>query len=99
MSKKNGQYSADVVITSANHAEEMSDKLPSVWSQESLLSQRTLIYVAKLLEEQNALLALAAHRSPPNKRVHPTASGVGMRSRFGNWLVRLGNRIAGIGGG
>ena len=31
--------------------------------------------------------------------VQPTASGVGMRARFGNWLARLGNRIANIGGG
>lgn len=32
-------------------------------------------------------------------RVQPTASGVGMRARFGNWLSRLGNQIAGNGGG
>jgi hypothetical protein len=82
MANKKGEYSADVVITSAKHAEEMSAGLPSIWSHESLLSQRTLIYVAKLLEEQNALLALVAHRTPQVKS-GPTKT---------NWLKRLFGR-------
>ena len=88
------EYSANVKITSATHAQEMSEKLPSIWSSESLLSQRTLIYVAKLLEEQNALLALSVYRTPPNKRVHLTASGVGWLARLGKFLIRLGWRLA-----
>jgi len=33
------------------------------------------------------------------RRVHPTASGVGMRARFGNWLVRVGQWFIQHGGG
>lgn len=88
MAKKKVEYSADVVITSAAHAQEMSEKLPSIWSSESLLSQRTLIYIAKLLEEQNALLALLAHRSPPNTG----SSRTGLSSLFGQWFGRKSPR-------
>ena len=38
-------------IKSAKHAQAESVKLESIWSQESRVTQRTLIYIAKLLEE------------------------------------------------
>ena len=88
MAKKKVEYSANVVITSAEHAQEMSEKLPSVWSSESLLSQRILIYVAKLLEEQNALLALSVHRTPPNKRVQR----MGLWARISKWFGAIAHR-------
>jgi hypothetical protein len=88
MAKKNVKYSDNVVIKSSEHAQEMSERLPSILSQESLLSQRTLIYVAKLLEEQNALLALIAHRSPPKTRVQR----IGLWARFKRWIGSIVKR-------
>ena len=36
---------------------------------------------------------------PPNMFLHPTAFGVRLRWRFGQWLVRFGNYLARNGGG
>lgn len=41
-------------ITSAKQANEESMALKSVWSQESFLTQRILIYIASLLEKRTA---------------------------------------------
>lgn len=39
-------------IRSAAHAQRESEKLKTIWSEESRLTQRILIYVAGLLEKQ-----------------------------------------------
>ncbi len=82
MTKKN----FNARITSAEQARELSDNLKSIISYESWLTQKVLIYVAELLEEQNALLALSAHRLPPNKHVH------GLCTRVSKWLGTINNR-------
>ena len=48
MGRKKNVHSA--AIESAAQAQKQSDKLESIWSQESILTQRILIYMAKLLE-------------------------------------------------
>lgn len=83
IAKKTVKYTADVEITSASYALEMSKKLPSIWSSESLLSQRVLIYIAKLIEEQNVLLSLLVHL-PPN--IQPKR--MGLSALFENWLKK-----------
>ncbi len=83
MAKKKEEYTVDVVITSADQAQELSEGLPSIWSKESLLSQRTLIYIAKLLEEQNALLALLSHRASPKKAPTLTPLEAWLQKWFG----------------
>lgn len=56
-------------IVSARDAQERSEALTSIWSRESQLSQRVLIYVARLLEEQNRyLLAIARQRVIKKRR-------------------------------
>lgn len=42
----------NVKITSAAQALRASKSLPSIWSNESRLSQRILIYIAELMERQ-----------------------------------------------
>lgn len=59
------EYRAPVEITSSKQAMRETLRLPNFWSYESLLTQRILIHVMELLEEQNALLSLMAHRAPP----------------------------------
>lgn len=49
-------------IVSAKKALSLSKNLDSIWSKESLLTQRTLIYVAELLEENNRLLCQMVKR-------------------------------------
>jgi hypothetical protein len=44
-------------IESSKQALRESMKLEKVWSEETNLSQRTLIYIAELLEKQNKMLA------------------------------------------
>ena len=51
------------------------------------------VLLEKLESMSQSIENLSAQQS-----VQLTASGVGMRARFGNWLVRLGNQIAGNGG-
>lgn len=46
----------ELEIHSSEEALAKSMELESIWSQESLLSQRILIYIAELIEEQNRLL-------------------------------------------
>lgn len=55
--------SGDYVIESSQQAEELSSSLYRVWSDESRLTQRTLIYLCKLLERTNALLEDIDERS------------------------------------
>ena len=47
-SLRTGKFS----IRSAREALRLSKALPSIWSQETLLTQRLLIYIAELLEEK-----------------------------------------------
>ncbi len=47
----------DYTIASSFDATELSESLESRWSNESMLTQKILIYIASLLEKQNALLA------------------------------------------
>ena len=64
MKKQKQETVGDVEIKSALHALGQSDRLESVWSRESALTQKTIIYIAKLLEENNRLLiAIAPHRA------------------------------------
>jgi hypothetical protein len=44
-------HSKDFRITSAKHAQKESMKLKTIWSNETRLTQRILIYVAELLEQ------------------------------------------------
>ena len=44
-----------IEINSSKQALALSKGLPSYWSQETLLSQRLLIYIARLLEDNIAL--------------------------------------------
>jgi hypothetical protein len=82
MAKKK-DYSTSVEITSAAQALELSDHLQSIWSAESRLEHRTLIYVAKLLEEQNALLALLVYRGPVNAEPKQTGLFAFINQWFG----------------
>lgn len=46
----------ELEVDSSEEALALSTELESIWSQESLLSQRILIYIASLIEEQNKIL-------------------------------------------
>jgi hypothetical protein len=48
-------------ITSSEEAQRLSNNLPSIWSKESYLSQRILIYACSLLEK------LVENKSPKRK--------------------------------
>lgn len=52
-----------IEIKSSQQALEESVKLPAIWSDESRLTQRILVYIASLLEKQ----------APQRKRRKPTA--------------------------
>lgn len=61
--------------------------------------ENELIIEITVTPVQHHHVVMPAYDWSAQQYVQPTASGVGMRARFGNWLARLGNRIARIGGG
>ena len=58
----------EVEVRSAADALLQSQQLQSYWSRESLLTQRLLIYVAELLEENNRLLTQRKRYYLPPRR-------------------------------
>jgi len=85
--KKAFDIPLDLEITSSKQAFALHKRMESRWSNESTLSQATEIYIAKLLEEQNALLYQIARKKPSNNAWF---------GRFAKWcraqLARLGSR-------
>lgn len=85
--KKEFNISQDLEITSSKQAFALHKKLESRWSCETCLSQAVEIYIAKLLEEQNALLHQIARKKPSNNAWF---------GRFAKWwrvqLSRFGSR-------
>lgn len=70
MAKKTFNPILDIDIRSAAEAMLLSQGLKSYWSTESLITQRLLIYIAELLEEQNRLLMQRKRfYLPPKRRV------------------------------
>ena len=77
MTKKKFEVQKNLEIASAKQALEISQRLDGVWSFESRLSQRTLIYIARLLEEQNSLIYQIALDSKKSSQ------------RCSHWMIRV----------